>query len=162
MHLIIIIALGIFGGLWLFTRWAEWHAGARERALWRAWCCKQREAAKAARRTLDHSGEYRLLVFCGLGTIVVGVAVIGIATVTRKPLLSGAEFGFSATSAAPDIRGLIDQSRKMGASDDQIRDLMVKAPFLQDTWQASDEAGISHDDVFRHFGIATPQAAIGH
>jgi hypothetical protein len=24
MHLIVIIALGIFGGLWLFTRWAEW------------------------------------------------------------------------------------------------------------------------------------------
>ncbi len=59
--------------------------------------------------------------------------------------------------AAPDIRGLIDQSRQMGASDEQIRGLMLKAPFLADTWQASAKAGISPDAVFQHFGLsATP------
>ena len=56
----------------------------------------------------------------------------------------------------PDIRGLIDQSRKMGATDDQIRDLMVKAPFLASTWQASEKAGIPPDAVFEHFGLAPP------
>jgi hypothetical protein len=54
------------------------------------------------------------------------------------------------------VRSLIDQSRQMGASDDQIRDLMVKAPFLQDTWQASEKAGIPPADVFAHFGLAAP------
>jgi hypothetical protein len=63
-----------------------------------------------------------------------------------------------ASSPVPDIRGLIDQSRKMGATDDQIRDLMVKAPFLADTWQASEKAGISPDAVFEHFGLAPPSS----
>jgi hypothetical protein len=31
MHLIIIIAVGVFGGLWLFTRWAEWREARIER-----------------------------------------------------------------------------------------------------------------------------------
>lgn len=59
-------------------------------------------------------------------------------------------------SQVPDIRSLIDQSRKMGATDDQIRSLMVKAPFLADTWEASEKAGISQDAVFQHFGLAEP------
>lgn len=33
MHLIISIALGIFGGLWLFTRWADWQEVRRLRLL---------------------------------------------------------------------------------------------------------------------------------
>jgi hypothetical protein len=33
VHLIIIIALGIFGGLWLFTRWTEWQHAKRLRVL---------------------------------------------------------------------------------------------------------------------------------
>ena len=42
MHLIIIIALGVFGGLWLFTQWAEW----RERR-------RYRDAVKRADRLLN-------------------------------------------------------------------------------------------------------------
>jgi hypothetical protein len=26
MHLVVMIALGVFGGLWIFTRWANWSA----------------------------------------------------------------------------------------------------------------------------------------
>jgi hypothetical protein len=32
MHLIIVIALGVFGGLWLFVRYLRWVDGAPERA----------------------------------------------------------------------------------------------------------------------------------
>lgn len=31
MHLIVFIALGVFGGLWLFVRWCEWREVRRER-----------------------------------------------------------------------------------------------------------------------------------
>jgi hypothetical protein len=31
MHLIITIALGVFGGLWLFVKWAEWRENRAER-----------------------------------------------------------------------------------------------------------------------------------
>lgn len=76
------------------------------------------------------------------------------------PTLDLAAPSASATPpATPDVRSLIDQSRKMGATDDQIRDLMVKAPFLQDTWQASEKAGIPPADVFQHFGLAAPTPA---
>jgi hypothetical protein len=33
MHLIVIIAAGVFGGLWLFTRWAEWRYARLERMV---------------------------------------------------------------------------------------------------------------------------------
>jgi hypothetical protein len=33
MHLIVMIALGVFGGLWLFTRWIEWREVRMDRKL---------------------------------------------------------------------------------------------------------------------------------
>lgn len=56
----------------------------------------------------------------------------------------------------PDVRALIDRSRKMGASDDEIRAQMQKSPLLSDLWKKSDAAGISRDDVFGHFGLQAP------
>jgi hypothetical protein len=53
----------------------------------------------------------------------------------------------------PDIRALIDQSRKMGASDDEIRAQMEKSPYLTDLWKKSDAAGIPRSNVFTHFGL---------
>jgi hypothetical protein len=31
MHLIIVIVIGIFCGLWMFTHWAEWHTNPSSR-----------------------------------------------------------------------------------------------------------------------------------
>lgn len=31
MHLIVIIAIGVFGGLWLFVKWGEWREARWER-----------------------------------------------------------------------------------------------------------------------------------
>jgi hypothetical protein len=33
MHLIVAIALGVFGGLWLFVRWTEWREVRRQPTL---------------------------------------------------------------------------------------------------------------------------------
>src|SRR6185369_8581050 len=77
------------------------------------------------------------------------------------PIPAPATAAPDAPPSTPDVRSLIDQSRKMGATDDQIRDLMVKAPFLQDTWQASEKAGIPPADVFQHFGLSAPAPAPG-
>lgn len=54
---------------------------------------------------------------------------------------------------APDVRALIDASRKMGASDDEIRAQMQKSPILSGLWKQSDAAGIPRTDVFAHFGL---------
>lgn len=62
--------------------------------------------------------------------------------------------GAAPAPSTPDVRGMIDQSRKMGATDDQIRSLMTSSPLLKDTWKQSEQAGIKPDDVFAHFGIA--------
>jgi hypothetical protein len=49
MHLIIIIALGVFGGLWLFTRWAEWREARIERRKYRDFKRQYEAEAKATR-----------------------------------------------------------------------------------------------------------------
>lgn len=50
MHLIVIIALGIFAGNYLFSIWLEWHAQRFERREWRNYYRKEAAAAKAAKR----------------------------------------------------------------------------------------------------------------
>ena len=60
----------------------------------------------------------------------------------------------------PDVRALIDASRKMGASDDEIRAQMQKSPMLSGLWKQSDAAGIPRTDVFAHFGLQ-PQGKPG-
>jgi hypothetical protein len=52
MHLIVAIALGVFGGLWLFVRWAEWR---ESRAYWREMrrLTRQIERQERERATAD-------------------------------------------------------------------------------------------------------------
>lgn len=63
------------------------------------------------------------------------------------------------TPKAPDVRALIDRSRQMGATDDEIRTQMQKSPLLSGLWKQSDDAGIPRSDVFTHFGLKEPSQA---
>jgi hypothetical protein len=49
MHLIIVIALGVFGGLWLFVKWSEWRVNRAERREIKMMAreAKQRERERA-------------------------------------------------------------------------------------------------------------------
>lgn len=67
MHLIIIIALGIFGGFWLCVRDVSWLDGAADRAMAR----QTRRAVRAERRTTDGGGTSGVAVFATAILIVI-------------------------------------------------------------------------------------------
>ena len=68
MHLIIIIALGIFGGLWMFTKWAEWREVRRLTP-------KMPKAVRSFDQKMDRA--MNMAVVCG-GSVFVVVLVIGL------------------------------------------------------------------------------------
>lgn len=73
MHLIVIIALGVFGGLWLFVRWLDW----RE---YRYLCRLSNLAHPKPARTLDEKNDRAVAfaVFGGGLAVVVVVSVVAI------------------------------------------------------------------------------------
>jgi hypothetical protein len=72
MHLIVIIALGIFGGLWLFTRWAEW----REARLLRKYL--NPKPPKPVLRSFDEKADRAVnwAIYGGGAAVVVFVSVV--------------------------------------------------------------------------------------
>jgi type VI protein secretion system component VasF len=56
MHLMITIALGVFGGLWLFVTWAEWRERRAERKELRQ-IRRQERRAERQRATAEHEAR---------------------------------------------------------------------------------------------------------
>ena len=79
MHLIIIIAVGVFGGLWMFTRWAEWRADRPYRRemkqLDRQRRQQEREISKVKHQPVSATADRPFAVLVG-GTFAFCVACL--------------------------------------------------------------------------------------
>jgi Ca2+/H+ antiporter len=112
MHLIIIIAIGVFCGLWLFTKWAEWRAYRERKRLYEAPAKAAAAAAKAA-KPAPSVGESDGAVMIVLFSVVIGLMLMAAAMhgpnlasagvndwITAPKLLSDTDVGFKPAPAA--------------------------------------------------------------
>lgn len=76
MHLIFSIALGIFGGLWLFTRWADWQEVRRLRLLSSHLNPKPPKPARSFDEKMDGACNLAILCAGSIAAIVLAMGVI--------------------------------------------------------------------------------------